>query len=197
MHWFFTADHSESAGFPLHVVRVMSGWLPVVINSLLTAAIAYAGYRQYVVAQKLFDLQNAIETQKNKVSLFLRIKVRERDNVHGLRSAVVEVSNLSPFGIWLESLTIFETEHNTRNIQVEDVLAAGATFRYLIRDEIVKLCGITSNDQKASAVISAIVNYTTSEKNESAETPRYRVTVGSYEVQSLFLDEGKSLERRT
>lgn len=125
-------------------------WITDGINILLTAAIAWAGYRQYVVANRLLKLQNAIEEQRNKVWLFLRIK----QSAHaGRNTAMLEITNLSLTGIWLEKVSVhLVTEKSAPNkahgVMVEKQLRSSEAAGVDISATVRLLAGIMHGERK-------------------------------------------------
>ncbi len=91
----------------LHVTRL---GLAELITLLLTAAIAWAGVaqaalakRQAVTADRLLELQKAIEQQRNQVWVFPRVS---GDTGPAGQLTLLEISNLSEVGIWIEKITL-------------------------------------------------------------------------------------------
>jgi len=85
-------------------------WVTDSVTILLTAAIAWAGWRQAELAKQqaataanLLNLQNEIERQRNTASIFLRVHGFIQSSRH---LAVLEISNLSEVGIWIETITV-------------------------------------------------------------------------------------------
>ncbi len=84
----------------------MPDWVLIsstVVNVCLTAAIAFAAIMQWVVTDRLFKLQAVVEDQRTKAWLFLRLKPCP---MHGHSTALLEISNLSQVGVWLEKVTV-------------------------------------------------------------------------------------------
>jgi hypothetical protein len=85
-------------------------WLTDLLTILLTGAIAWAGWKQAklaeqqaVTAANLLSLQNEIEKQRNTASIFLRVHGFVQSRRHFV---VLEMSNLSEVGIWIEKITV-------------------------------------------------------------------------------------------
>jgi len=95
-------------------------WLTDTLTVLLTAAIAYTGWRQLKTAEKqdetaknLLALQKTIEEQRNQAWIFLRVIGFAQAAAERAR---LEISNLSEVGIWVEKITVhLAVPHGTPN----------------------------------------------------------------------------------
>ena len=75
----------------------------IVVNLLLTAAIAFAAIMQWVVSNRLLRLQRTVEEQHSKAWIFLRARP---SSAAGHNTAVLEISNLSQVGVWVEKVMV-------------------------------------------------------------------------------------------
>ena len=109
------------------------------VNLLLTAAIAFAGWMQWRVYDRLFKHEQAVEDQRTKAWLFLRLKP---NSAHGHSTALLEISNLSQVGVWLETVTVHlevpaGAQNKAESILLENLLPpmttrAGVDIRALV-----------------------------------------------------------------
>lgn len=106
--------------------------LSTTLMILLTAAIAWAGRRQAITADKqdetarnLLKLQETIEQQRNRISVFLQLRTVQE---MGWSTVALEISNLSQTGIWLEHMTIHcQTKAVGRTVTLRKILPAFTT----------------------------------------------------------------------
>jgi len=119
-------------------------WITDIINVVLTAAIAWAGYRQYVVSNGLLKLQETIEKERHASWLFFRVKPQFAG---GHNTAILEVSNLSQMGVWIEHVTVhFVVPPNTPNrahtLVLQRKLNSFETLPIDLREEITLLAAV-------------------------------------------------------
>lgn len=176
-------------------------WLTDLITILLTAAIAWAGWRQAVTAEKqdataksLLSLQKTIEDQRNKIWVFLRMQPSVEG---GLNTVVVEIANLSQVGIWLEQLKVHLDDVSTpvpdkiHPQRLESVLGSLKTEKIDIRIAINAVTGIQPN-QARIVTIWAEVEFWANGEWHTEKTTRFSVKTEQFRVTDLRPVDGPS-----
>jgi|SRR5579862_7120754 len=156
-----------------------------VVNLLLTAAIAYAGVMQWRVSKALLKLQQVVESQRTKAWTFLRLK---QSVAQGHNTAVLQISNLSQVGVWIEKVTVhLETPSGAPNkaevIQLETVLAPMASQYIDIRLEVQRLVEPKGTEVRAIVLLEAFFWANGEWQNE--KTGRYSMNVGNAHVSKV------------
>jgi hypothetical protein len=164
----------------------MSDSTIAVINVLLTAAIALAAIMQWVVSGRLLSLQKVIEDQRTKAWLFLRLKPSA---LHGHATALLEISNLSQVGVWLEKVTVHlevpaGTPNKAKAVQIENVLPPMQTGAGVdIRSEVHSL--VQPNGRQVPAITWVEAEFWVNGQWQRERTGRYSMNVDGNHLQDV------------
>ncbi|HTZ74510.1 MAG TPA: hypothetical protein VMB47_11360 [Candidatus Aquilonibacter sp.] len=169
-------------------------WLTDTLTVLLTAAIAYTGWRQLKTAEKqdetaknLLALQKTIEEQRNQAWIFLRVIGFAQAAAERAR---LEISNLSEVGIWVEKITVhLAVPHGTPNrahaVLIQKPLASMAIMPIeAISPELFGLVGAKGADAK-QVTFWADVEFWAKGKFRTEPTIRYSADIDEWRIQNL------------
>jgi hypothetical protein len=173
-------------------------WLTDTLTILLTAAIAWAGWRQAVTAEKqdataknLLKLQQTIEEQRNKIWVFLRVKPYF---IHGHTTAVVEIANLSQVGIWLEKLIIHLDDASAavpdraHSEVLEKVLGSLGTTDIDIQAAANVVGDIQPGQERQITIWVEVEFWANGEWRHTPRTPRYSMKTSMIQVRDLKME---------
>jgi hypothetical protein len=164
-----------------------------IVTILLTAAIAYTGWRQVKTAEKqdetaknLLKLQQIIEEQRNQAWIFLRIVSFVQT---ALQFAALEISNLSEVGIWIEKITVhLEVPSGMPNkahaLPVEKPLASMGTMPISNLSQEIFLLVAAPGAERQPVTFWAEVEYWAKGTWRSELTIHYSADVNQWSIQN-------------
>jgi hypothetical protein len=164
----------------------MPDWIMPVVNGVLTFAIAFAAIMQWVVSARLLSLQKVVEEQRTKAWLFLRLKPSA---IQGHATALLEISNLSQVGVWLENATVhLEVPQGAPNkakaIAIEHVLPPMETGDGVDIRALVQLLA-EPNGRQVVATIFVEAEFWTNGLWRRERTGRYSMNVDGNHLQDI------------
>jgi hypothetical protein len=181
------------------IIVYIKGWLQIWGTLALTLMIAWAAIMQWIVGNRLYKLQHAVEDSHRRVKLFCRIS----PNLESPRMyARLQVSNLSGFAVWLEEIghkfTLDgESEERSLTLRVQEVLESGKTYMTTVSGNIQSHLVFEENKAQgrgedritslrpASFAVRVQVRYWANGSDGNTSTPQYHVRATEAGLQQL------------